>query len=164
MKILKYFIFLLLLLSTKAFSQDVREKKEDLYILFGKNERNTFIEHDSAVLRTFYLDFGKFRDKTGKVIKLKVDKNYNLEINTWIRGDNDSGPPIIMFHFLTYEKKYFEREKVDIKNLKNFLEEDEIIKYVEFNNLKEILNKFNIYAVQKEGDEYFACKVQYAIW
>jgi hypothetical protein len=163
MKNLKYVIFIFLVLNLKAISQEVKDKKENLYILFDDNERNKFIENDSTVLRTFYLDFGKFSDKTGKLIKLKVDENNNLEINTWIRGENGSGPPIIMFYFLTYDKKNIKREKIDLKTLKKILEEDEIIKYVEFNNLKEILTKFDIYAVKKEGEEYFTCKVEYSI-
>jgi hypothetical protein len=162
MKNLKYIFFLFLVINSKAISQEVKDTKKNLYILLGDNDRNKFIENDSTVLRTFYLDFGKFTDKTGKHIKLKVNENNNLEINTWIRAASGL-PPKIFFYYLSNEINRNELKKVDIKKLKNFLEEDEIIKYVEFDNLKEILPKFNIYAVQKEGDEYFACKVEYSI-
>lgn len=158
----KYITLFALLLSLNVFSQDIKKLKPDLYIIFTRNVNNTYFNNDTVVARTFKLNFGKFI--TGKSIKLTVDNNNNLEKNTWIRGENGSGPPIINFYYWSNEKNRNELEKVDIKKLKNFLEEDEIIKYIEFDNLKEILPKFNIYAVQKEGEEYFACKVQFAIW
>lgn len=162
MKFFKCITLFALLLSLNVFSQDLKKLKPDLYIIFTKNVNNTYFNNDTVVARTFKLNFGKFID--GKSIKLTVDKNSNLEKNTWIRGENGSGPPMINFYYWSNEINREERKKVDIKNLKNLLEEDEIIKYVEFNNLKEILSKFNIYAVQKEDDAYFACKVQYTIW
>jgi hypothetical protein len=162
MKKLKHITLFALFLSFSVFSQDLKQKKQDLYIVFTNNINNTYFNNDTVVARNFRLDFGKFIE--GKDIRLKVDKKNNLEKNTWIRGANSSGPPIINFYYWSNEINRDERIKVDIKEIKNLLEEDEIIKYVEFNNLKEILSKFNIYAVQKEGEEYFACKVQYAIW
>jgi hypothetical protein len=162
MKKLKHITLFALFLSFSVFSQDLKQKKQDLYIVFTNNINNTYFNNDTVVARNFRLDFGKFIE--GKDIRLKVDKKNNLEKNTWIRGANSSAPPIINFYYWSNEINRDERIKVDIKEIKNLLEEDEIIKYVEFNNLKEILSKFNIYAVQKEGEEYFACKVQYAIW
>ena len=161
MKNLKYIIFFVLTLSTKAFSQEIKEHKQDLYILFSHNDRNSFSKNDSIVSRQYILYYGKFND--AKSIELKIGVNNSLEKIIWVRGSS-STLPIVNFYYWSNEITRNEREKVDVKTLKNFLEEDEIIKYVEFNNLKEILSKFNIYAVQKEGEEYFACKVQYTIW
>jgi|GEM_PF-6559374 len=159
MKNLKFIILFLVILSTKVFSQEKEVPKQDLYILFSNNEKNTYFKNDSIVVRTFNLYYSKFND--AKRVELKIDKNNNLEKIIWIRGATGNGP-IVTFYYWSNKINRNEREKVDIKKLKNFLEEDEIIKYVEFNNLKEILSKFNIHAVQKEGEEYFACKVEYA--
>jgi len=162
MKNLKYIILLtILLFSSKAFSQEIKEQKQDLYILFGKNDRNKFIKNDSTIYRNYTLYYSKFNDP--KSIELKIDSNNNLEKIIWISG-NTSTSPIINFYYLSNDITRNEREKVDIKKMKNLLEEDEIIKYVKFQNLKEILTKFNIYAVEKVGKKYYACKVQYAIW
>lgn len=160
MKNLKYIIIFVLILITNAFSQEIKEHKEDLYILFSNNEKNTYFKNDSIVVRTFNLYYSKFND--AKSIELKIDKNNNLEKINWIRGTT-STLPIVNFYYLSDNITHNERNKIDIRNIKNLLEEDEIIKYIEFNNLKEILNKFNIYAVQKDGEEYFAYKVEYSI-
>ncbi|WP_396177060.1 hypothetical protein [Flavobacterium sp.] len=160
MKNLKLYILLIIFSNLKAFSQEVIIEKQDLYILFSKNDRNKFFKNDSVVIREFEIYYGKFND--AKSIELKMDVNNGLEKIIWVRGATSSSPTII-FYYWSNDVNRNERVKVDLKNLKNLLEEDEIIKYVEFNNLKEILNKFNLYAVQKEGEEYFACKVQYGI-
>lgn len=152
-----------LLLSINIFSQEVKEHKQDLYILFSNNEKNKCFKNDSIIVRTFNIDYGKFTDSSGKIIELKIDSNNNLEKINWIRGST-STPPKIIFYYSSNEVHREKRLKVNIKDINNFLEEDEIIKYVDFNNLKEILNEFNIYAVQKEGEDYYyAYLVKYAI-
>ena len=131
--------------------------------MFSNNEKNKCFKNDSIIVRTFNIDYGKFTDSSGKIIDLKIDENKNLQKKIWIKAVSGSLPKII-FYYSSNEVYREERLKVNIKDLNNFLEEDEIIKYVDFNNLKEILNKFNIYAVQKEGEEhYYAYLVKYAI-
>lgn len=160
MKKLKFFFVIVFFCNLQVFSQEDKVQKEDLYILFNTNDKNNYIKNDSIVYLSFYLNYNKFND--AKSIELKIDSNNNLEKINWISGSTSSGSAI-RFYYLSNNITSNERAKVNLKNLKNLLEEDEIIKYVEFSNLKEILTKFNIYAIQKEGEEYFAWKVEYSI-
>lgn len=155
MKNIKYILLIVLVLNLKAFSQDIKEQKQDLYILFSSNDKIRFIKNDSLIYISFDLDYGK--DKKFNSIKLEVDKNNNLNKNYLYGGARN---PCIRFQYLS--KMINHNQKcVDIKKLKNILEEEEIIKYIDINNLIEILNKFNVYAVKNEDGKYFAYKVTY---
>jgi hypothetical protein len=130
-----------------------QENKRNLFIFLNEKPKLEVI-NDSIFFQTFEIDFDIKSNTTD--IELKINKTGNLENKICVKASSNK---VVILKYLNKKSDNFP-SLVSKKEVLNYLNYNDIICCVKFDNFIRILSSFNVYVINSDynSDEYFIAK------